>query len=60
MPAIVAFIVISSILASVLVVAASMLSSQLSRAEDRFLADEFGRELTNPEVTVGNFRQSTP
>jgi len=60
MPMIIAFIVISSILASVLVVAASMLSSRLSRAEDRFLANEFEVKLAHPEVPVGDAPQSTP
>ncbi len=59
MPTIIAFIVISSLLASVLVVTASMLSSRLSRAEDQFLADDFELELPNPEVPVGDAPPST-
>jgi len=58
MLAIIAVLVIGAVLASVLVIAASMLSSRLSRAEDRFLADEPQSELPIPEVLVGDASQS--
>ena len=59
MLAITAIIVIGAVLASVIVIAASMLSSRLSRAEDRFLADESEFELSSPEVPVVDAPQPT-
>ena len=60
MLAIFAVIFISSILASVLVITASMLSSRLSRAEDHFIADEIEVEPSIQEMPVGDAPDPTP
>jgi hypothetical protein len=57
---IIAVIVISSILASVLVIAASMLSSRLSRAEDYYLADEIEVEPQSFEAAAGDATNPSP
>jgi len=59
MLAIIAVIITGAILTSGLVIAASMLSSRLSRAEEGFVADEFEVELPNPRLSVGDAPQST-
>ena len=60
MLAIIGIVVLGAGLASITVIAASMLSSRLSRAEDQYLADESERGMSNPEGPVADAPQPTP
>ena len=60
MIAIIAVTAICSILASVLVITASMLSSRLSRVEDHFWGDEIEVERSHAEVPAGDNPPQTP
>ena len=59
MLAVIAIVIVGAVLTSVMVIAASMLSSRLSRAEDRYLADDREIELPGPEAPVGDAPQTT-
>ncbi len=60
MLAIIAVLVTLSILASVLVITASMLSSRLSRVEDRFIAEDYEVEESPPQQAVGDTPHASP
>lgn len=51
-------LIILSILASVFVITASMLSSRLSRVEDRFITEDFETDASNSKPAVGDAPQS--
>ena len=58
MLAFIAIFFIASIIASVFVVAATMLSSRLSHTEDNYLAEEVEVDHGRPDVPAGQTSQS--
>ncbi len=58
MLAFIAVFAVISIIASVFVVAASMLSSRLGRSEDHYLADEIEVDQSSLDVPAGRSSQS--
>jgi hypothetical protein len=57
--AIVAILIIASIVASILVITATMLSSRLNHKDGHFLTEEYEVEQSSPDVSVGEKSQSS-